>query len=49
MNNKLYVSNLSFSMRDAELQDVFSKFDLVLKAKKTTFGRPWIFLVKVKL
>ncbi|MDP3372284.1 MAG: RNA-binding protein [Candidatus Paracaedibacteraceae bacterium] len=33
MNNKLYVSNLSFSMRDAELQEVFVNFGSVLSAK----------------
>lgn len=33
MNNKLYVSNLSFTMRDAELQEVFSSFGSVLSAK----------------
>lgn len=33
MNNKLYVSNLSFSMRDAELQEVFINFGSVLSAK----------------
>ncbi|MES2253338.1 MAG: RNA-binding protein [Pseudomonadota bacterium] len=33
MNNKLYVSNLSFSMRDAELQEIFTNFGSVLSAK----------------
>lgn len=33
MNNKLYVSNLSFTMRDAELQEVFTSFGSVLSAK----------------
>ncbi len=33
MNNKLYISNLSFTMRDAELQEVFTNFGSVLSAK----------------
>jgi RNA recognition motif-containing protein len=33
MNNKLYISNLSFSMRDAELQEVFTQFGSVVSAK----------------
>ena len=33
MNNKLYVSNLSFAMRDAELQEVFTSFGSVISAK----------------
>jgi RNA recognition motif-containing protein len=33
MNNKLYVSNLSFTMRDAELQEVFTNFGSVISAK----------------
>jgi len=33
MNNKIYVSNLSFSMRDAELQEIFANFGSVLSAK----------------
>lgn len=33
MNSKLYVSNLSFTMRDAELQEVFASFGSVISAK----------------
>ena len=33
MNNKLYISNLSFTMRDAELQEVFTNFGSVISAK----------------
>ena len=33
MNSKLYVSNLSFAMRDAELQEVFTSFGSVISAK----------------
>ena len=33
MNNKLYISNLSFSMRDAELQEIFTSFGVVVSAK----------------
>lgn len=33
MNNKLYVSNLAFTMRDAELQEVFANFGSVISAK----------------
>ncbi len=33
MNKKLYVSNLSFAMRDTDLEKVFSDFGSVLSAK----------------
>lgn len=33
MNKKLYVSNLSFAMRDADLEKVFADFGNVLSAK----------------
>ncbi|TXK23572.1 RNA-binding protein [Ottowia sp. GY511] len=33
MNNKLYVGNLSYSVRDEQLQDAFSAFGQVNSAK----------------
>lgn len=33
MNNKLYVGNLSYSVRDEQLQDAFSPFGQVNSAK----------------
>jgi RNA recognition motif-containing protein len=33
MNNKLYVSNLAFAMRDADLEKVFVPFGQVVSAK----------------
>lgn len=36
MNTKLYVGNLSYSMRDKELQQLFSEFGTVNSAKVMT-------------
>lgn len=36
MNNKLYVSNLAFAVKDAELQELFSQFGNVISAKVIT-------------
>lgn len=33
MNNKLYVGNLSYSLRDADLEQCFAEFGTVLSAK----------------
>lgn len=33
MNKKLYVSNLSFSMRDADLEKIFAEFGAIVSAK----------------
>ncbi len=43
MNNKLFVGNLSFSVKDSDLQDLFAQFGEVTSAKVITdrdTGRP---------